>query len=198
MVIEIAIREWQWLKVNPLTLVKKPPDSKPRRRGVTQQEIDKICLALVYTPDTKVTMKKQEVAVMFLLAIETAMRLSELISLTRENVDLNRRVATLIDTKNGDRREVPLSRVAVDLIKKLLGGGQNIFTINKTVSATFRKAKLKAGLADLHFHDSRSEGITRLSKKLDVLTLARVIGHKDLKSLLIYYHADAEEIAKLL
>jgi hypothetical protein len=51
---------------------------------------------------------------------------------------------------------------------------------------------------DLHYHDSRAEAIWRLSKKLDVMELARVIGHRDLRSLLLYYQADADELADRL
>jgi hypothetical protein len=50
----------------------------------------------------------------------------------------------------------------------------------------------------VHFHDSRAEAIWRLSKKLDILQLARIIGHRDLKSLMIYYHEPASEIARQL
>jgi len=64
--------------------------------------------------------------------------------------------------------------------------------------ALFRKIRKRAALEDLHFHDSRAEAIWRLSKKLDVLQLARVIGHRDLKSLLIYYDESASELAKRL
>ena len=49
-----------------------------------------------------------------------------------------------------------------------------------------------------YFHDSRAEAIWRLSKKLDVMELARVIGHRDLKSLLIYYDASADELSAKL
>jgi hypothetical protein len=67
-----------------------------------------------------------------------------------------------------------------------------------TRDALFRKIRQRASLEDLHFHDSRAEAIWRLSKKLDVLQLARVIGHRDLKSLLIYYDESASELAKRL
>jgi integrase len=53
-------------------------------------------------------------------------------------------------------------------------------------------------ISTLHFHDSRHEACTRLSNKLTVLELARVIGHRDLKSLLIYYNPTPEELAAKL
>jgi len=67
-----------------------------------------------------------------------------------------------------------------------------------TRDALWRGAAKRAQIEDLHFHDSRAEAIWRLSKKLDVLELARVIGHRDLKSLMIYYQADADELADKL
>lgn len=64
--------------------------------------------------------------------------------------------------------------------------------------AMFRKVKAKAMVDNLHFHDSRHEAITSLSKKLDVLALARAVGHRDLRMLMVYYNQSAEELAKLL
>lgn len=63
--------------------------------------------------------------------------------------------------------------------------------------ALFRKGRDKAGL-DFTFHDSRAEAIWRLSKKLDVMELARMIGHRDLKSLLLYYATSAAELSAKL
>ena len=59
----------------------------------------------------------------------------------------------------------------------------------------WRKIRNRAGIADLHFHDSRHEAVTRLSKKLNVLELARMTGHKDIRELMTYYEDDAEEVA---
>lgn len=53
-------------------------------------------------------------------------------------------------------------------------------------------------IKDLHFHDSRAEATWRLSKNLGVLELTRVIGHRNLSSLLTYYRASAAELAKRL
>ncbi len=194
----IAINEWGWLKTNPLKTVKKPPNSQPRRRGVSQEEIKAITEELGYMEGYKAQTKKQEVAVLFLLGIETAMRLGEMLSLTRENIELKRKVAILVDTKNGDRREIPLSSKAVELIKQLSGERGRIASVGGSASTIFRKAKIQAGFPDVHFHDSRSEGLTRLSKKLSVIQLAKVVGHRDPRSLMIYYSETAEEIAKLL
>ena len=64
--------------------------------------------------------------------------------------------------------------------------------------ALWRRVRDATDVADLHFHDSRAEAIWRLSKKLDVMQLARVIGHRDLKSLLHYYAESAADMARRL
>ena len=57
-----------------------------------------------------------------------------------------------------------------------------------------------AGLADedLHFHDTRREALSRLAKKVDVMTLAKISGHRDIKILLnTYYAPDMSDVAGL-
>jgi integrase len=81
--------------------------------------------------------------------------------------------------------------------------GQNgkdpIFGLEADVtSALFRKAHIAAGVDNLTFHDSRHEAITRLAKKLDVLTLARMVGHRDIRMLMVYYNKSAADIAREL
>ena len=58
---------------------------------------------------------------------------------------------------------------------------------------------MRAGISDLTFHDSRHDAITRLAQKLSVLQLARMVGHRDIRSLMTYYYNEtAESMAKLL
>lgn len=147
------------------------------------------------------SLSSQRVAVCFLFAIETAMRSGEILGLTSRTVDIDRRVAHLPLTKNGGARDVPLSSRAVALLKMLpaVDEGKPLFALPAASrDALFRKAKEKAGIADLTFHDTRHEAITRLSKKLDVLALARMTGHTNLSELRTYYNESAEELAKRL
>jgi integrase len=67
-----------------------------------------------------------------------------------------------------------------------------------SADALFRKIRARAGIDGLHFHDTRHEAITRLAKKLDVLPLARMTGHKNIQELMTYYNATASEIAERL
>lgn len=107
----------------------------------------------------------------------------------------------LDETKNGHSRDVALTTRAVELLK-VMQRTSNQHCVFRLVSGTadtlFRKARDKVGISDLHFHDTRHEATTRLARKLDVLDLARMTGHKDTRSLMIDYNATATELASRL
>ncbi len=124
------------------------------------------------------------------------MRLGEMCSMKRSSIHLKNRYVQLDKTKNGDQRNVPLSKRALELVTKFMK--TDIRVISAVASSLFRKVRNSAEIYDLHFHDTRHEAITRMSKKLDVLALARTVGHRDLKSLMIYYNETATELAEML
>jgi integrase len=187
--------EWHWLTADPFADVQRPPQPASRKRRVTQDEIDRITLALGYDGGVPVTVSDR-VALSFQFAIETAMRSGEILGLQWADVDA--KSVRLPDTKNGDSREVPLSLRARDILA-LLPRTDPVFGLDSAQrDALFRKARDRAQIQNLHFHDARSEAIWRLSKKLDVMELARVIGHRDLRSLLIYFNASADSLADKL
>jgi integrase len=66
------------------------------------------------------------------------------------------------------------------------------------LDAAFRRARDRAGLSGFTFHDSRANALTRLAQVLAPLDLARMIGHRDLGSLLVYYRPSAASIAERL
>lgn len=200
-VLKLARKEWGWIQHDPIKDLAKPRNPPSRKRRITTEEIDRVTLALGLLPgELRSTLAKQRTALAFLLALETAMRAGEVLGLRRADVELSRRFVRLRETKNGDAREVPLSARAIEILTHVMANGDDpVFNLNTgTRDTLFRKAAKAAGVDDLHFHDSRAEGIWRLSKKLDVLQLARVIGHRDLQSLMIYYNESAEDMARLL
>ncbi len=193
-VFKLAIREWQWIDASPLDGLTIPAENKPRTRRIGWREIRRQCRALGYRTG-QVATKQQEVALAFLIGLRTAMRAGEILSLTPSAVDIESRVAHLVDTKNGEDRDVPLSRAAIRLLKSWRG-----WTVDSaSLDALFRKARVRAGLSGFTFHDSRAEALTRMSSKLDPFELARVSGHKDMGILLSrYYRKSASEIARKL
>lgn len=160
------------------------------------------------------------------LALETAMRQGELAGLLWENIDLNAQVARLPMTKNGTARNVPLSSTAVSILRGLPGNTENVKTLRRgpvfgltpnAIKIAFGRAVKRARKAyeseckaaktkpdphimvDFTFHDLRHVATTRLAEKLpNVIELAAVTGHKDLRMLKRYYHPRAEDLAKKL
>lgn len=191
-----AQTEWKWIHASPTASVRRPKEAAARDRRISDDEIERICFALGFD-EKPVTTKSGAVAVAFLFAIETAMRAGEICALTPENV--RGTVAHLPITKNGRKRDVPLSKRARELLKLLPASDASVFGLApSTLDALFRKAKARAAIEGLTFHDSRHEAITRLAQKLSVLELARMVGHTNLNQLQTYYNETAENIAARL
>ena len=198
-VCHVAVNEWQWLEDNPLKTVRRPPQPKPRDRRISSEEIERIILASGYKYEHPPETSRERVGAIFLFAIETAMRAGEMVKMQWKDVDVERRVVFLPETKNGSSREVPLSTEAVRILCQMMPQSGSVFRLTVTnLGNVFRKMKSQVMIDDLHFHDTRHEAITRLARKLDVLDLARMVGHRDLKQLMVYYNATAEELAKRL
>ncbi|WP_299948744.1 site-specific integrase [uncultured Microbulbifer sp.] len=190
-----ALREWHLLDHHPIQGLERPRDPRPRDRRISMQEIDQICAALGWQEMAPQT-RRQEVAWTFLVALETAMRLGEILALNHEDLNLEGRYVTVQVSKNGDKRHIPLSRRAVELFKMVQDRSGSFLQVGRDVaSALFRRARINSEIDDLRFHDTRHEALTRLARKLDVLDLARMVGHRDPRSLMIYYNATATEIA---
>lgn len=198
-VFEIARREWRACVVNPVRDVKRPPNNPPRDRRVEPTEETALLNRLGYVESEAPTTLHQELALAFLIALETAMRQGEILGITAKAVNLKQRFVHLPKTKNGSSRNVPLSKRAVQLIEVLLGekvGTDKLFRLTSaSADAMFRKVRDDLSIVGLTFHDTRHEAITRLARKVDVLDLARITGHKDPRSLMVYYNATAAEMA---
>ena len=195
-VFTIARTEWRWLAQNPVSEIRRPSNPKSRDRRISETEIQRILDALGFTEGQPLKTKQQLVALYFLIALETAMRLGELCQLTTADIEIDKRFVILRDTKNNDTRQVPLTKRAVTFMQVLV---ETDLTVTSAVaSALFLKASCRAQIENLRFHDTRHEALTRLARKLDVLDLARMVGHRDPRSLMIYYNPTASEIAQRL
>lgn len=195
-VLTTARREWGWIAHSPTKDVRRPKNPAPRDRRITQEEIERICLAFGFD-DSPVTSKGQAVAAAFLFAIETAMRAGEICALQPAWIDGRVVHLPASAVKNGVKRDVPLSKRALEILS-LLPKDKLFDLTSASLDALFRAGRDRANIEALTFHDTRHEAITRLSKKLGVLELARAVGHRDLKMLQVYYNESAADIARRL
>ncbi|MFM8575700.1 MAG: tyrosine-type recombinase/integrase [Limnohabitans sp.] len=195
-IINHARREWGINVPNPVQMVRKPQSPQARSRVLTDEEVSKLLKALEPTGRRSRWTKP-----IVQLALATAMRRGELLSLRWEHVDLQGRTAFLPDTKNGDSRTVPLSSVAVQVLAGLprhISG--EVFPVKFfTLDAAFKRGLRRARLEGVRFHDLRRTAITRMAEKLpNVIELAAVSGHKSLMVLKRYYRPAAAELAQKL
>ncbi|KRB15749.1 hypothetical protein ASE08_26810 [Rhizobacter sp. Root16D2] len=134
----IALDEWSWLKVNVLTRVKSPTPPPGKERVMSPKEVKALCAALGYTDGTPTT-QSQRVALGLLFALETGMRAGEIFGLRASNVDSKNRVAHLPLTKNGQARNVPLSRRAIEILELSAGGDPHLNTPSNVVAGIRRR-----------------------------------------------------------
>lgn len=198
---EVARKEWGIPVHNPVRDIKLPPSSRARERRLLPGELGQDSEA------TRLLTACRKARNRFLLpivqlAIETAMRRGELVGLRWEHIDLTRRIAHLPDTKNGESRTVPLSSAAIKVLRGLprsLNGQVFPGLTTEAIKLAFVRARRNAGLEDLHFHDLRHEATTRLFEKgLNIMEVASITGHKDLRMLRRYTHLRAEDLARKL
>jgi integrase len=175
-VFKTAVHEWGWLKQNPMSQVRRPPAPPPRDRRYTPDEIRRVCEAAGYSPDHLMLNQKVLVA-------------------TGQAPGAGKTAAA--------KRRVPLSSRAVEILKQVSAvtahKSQTVFDVGRdSMSTTFGTICDKANVHGATFHDSRHEATTRLAQKLNPLELAKTLGHKDLRMLMVYYEESAENIAKRL
>ena len=188
-----ARREWGLGVINPVAQIKKPSQPQGRERVLTDAEMERILCELAKINPFLSSLCE--------FALETAMRRGELMSLLWVNVDFKKCIVFLPITKNGNSRSVPLSLKAIKILKDLPRDIEGrVFPLNKqTVSILFLRAVRRSGIENFHFHDLRHMALTNLSSKFtNILELAAISGHKELRMLQRYVHIKAEDLVKKL
>jgi len=148
------------------------------------------------------------------LAVETAMRLREMFTLTTDQVDLAKRTVFLDKTKNGSKRQVPLSSVALAALRGYMEGGsgplfpwwdgtfdkKRLAATSDFLSNLFREIAKTSGCDDLKFHDLRHEATCRMYERttLTDLQISKVTGHRSLAMLRRYSNLRGSDLATSL
>jgi integrase len=181
----VARDEWKWIEEHPFKGVKLPAENRPREAVWPWQLIKRVLRA-------KRNGKTAEMQRAFRIALRTGMRLSEVLS-----AQLSGNVAILPKdkmTQDGPVK-VPLTRHG----RKLLAASAPFTVGANEGSALFSDLCAELLIEGLTFHDSRATALTHLARKVDVLTLAKISRHKDLRILQnTYYRETAEQIAARL
>lgn len=195
--------EWDLDIANPIKGIKRMPPSKGRTKriysGIEQQLIDS-CQHL--------SLSLLESIIRF--SIQTGMRRGEIMGLSWSDIDLPNRKAYLHQTKNGEPRQVPLTRQAMAVLEALSRDEERIFPMGMAaLRSQFGRLKAHArtqwsGVGinpfdDLRFHDFRHEALSRLSDAgLNVIELSHISGHRTLGMLGRYTHPSHQAILNRL
>lgn len=148
---------------------------------------------------------------MFTLALETAMRMREMYSLSTHQVNMSKKTIFLDKTKNGDKRQVPLSSVALAALETYVAqedgrlfpfwdGSLDPAKLRSTttrLSQQWRRIFSAAQCADLRFHDLRHEATSRLFERTDFsdVEIAKITGHSSTKMLMRYANLRGSTLA---
>ena len=200
----IAIKEWGvGLPANPVANIRRPAPGPGRNRRLTQKEETKLLEAVDAYSNPMMSWLVR-------IALETGMRFSEIASLRRMQVDLNRRIVRLLQTKNTQPRTVPLSIAATELFRAALNNpvrpidtdlifygepGRDGKRRPYRFDRMWQKIKRDVGIVDLHFHDLRHEAVSRLVEAgLSDQEVSAISGHKSMQMLKRYTHLRAEDL----
>jgi integrase len=187
----VAVKQWEWLESNPVHRVKKLNEPRGRVRFLSDEERDALLNACQDSENS-------QLHIITVLALSTAARKDEILSLKWQDVSLERNLITLHETKNGERRALPLQGYAKQLmiehskVRRL--DCDYVFPSKKKkqpidIRTAWENAVKKAELEDFRFHDLRHSAASYLAMNGATLAeIAEVLGHKTLQMVKRYAH----------
>lgn len=204
----VAIKEWGLgLTYNPVSSIRRPAPGAGRNRRLTADEEKKLLKAVDGHSNPMLRWIVR-------IALETGMRSSEITGLRRNQVDLQRRIVRLVETKNTLPRTVPLTLEAAKQFKEALDnpvrpidtdliffgepgkdGQRRPYNFNKV----WLGIKRTAGCSDFRFHDLRHEAVSRLVEAgFSDQEVSAISGHRSMQMLKRYTHLRAEDLVEKL
>ena len=191
----LALKEWDWVKENPCCRVKMERENNERERVLGYDEEERLLEAC-----------PQWLSEIIIFALDTGAREGEILTLNVKSIDPFRRVATILQSKTGQYKTIPLTSRVFEILKNKIKvrnlhhdlvfpseNGTKITASN--LGRAFRKALKKVGIEDFKFHDLRHSYASRLVQSgIDPYTIQRLLGHKDPKMVQRYAHHSVESL----
>lgn len=190
---EVARTDWKLPLKNPLSDLNLKANDNRRERRLRVGEFERLLKAGRKT-------RNPLLIPIVRLALETGMRRGEILALQKRDLDLPRHSLIIRQSKNGYSRNIPLSNEAVAILKGVMGKGERVFPMTPiALRLAWDRLVERAKINNLHFHDLRHEAISRFFELgLTVPEVASISGHRDMRMLFRYAHANHQSIrAKL-
>jgi len=196
--INTAVIEWSVpLDLNPVSRIRFKNADVPRDRRLQHRE-EQLLLSRAYP-----CLKRQ-----IIVAIETAMRQGEIYNIRKNDINVQHQTLRIPETKTDKPRIIPLSKRALKALTEQTRASGNvvhmtdkpIFEVNRwTEWNRFTRLKEECGIEDLRFHDLRHEATSRLFERgFNVMEVASITGHENLKHLKRYTHIKPESLVARL
>ncbi len=212
-VLKVAERDWQWIESSPMAKITKPVAGRGRVRFLCDDERGRLLTACRESSNPYLH-------TIVVIALSTGMRLSEIMTLRWELVDVRASLAVghaqLLETKNGERRGVPIAGAALTAIRALSERdgrthgllfpstrprrktgkeGERPIDIRRPWMEAVDSAKLK----DFRFHDLRHSAASYLAMNgASASEIAAVLGHKTLAMVKRYAHLSESHTASVV
>jgi integrase len=170
---------------NPVTKVEMLKENNTRTRFLEKEEIIRLLASC-----------NKQLRPIVILALNTGMRLGEILNLKWRDVDFRRGIIYLLDTKNGEKRELPINEQVKTALIRTRKHPQSEFVFcnndgsqRKDIRASYFTALRKSGIKDFRFHDLRHTFASHLVMSgVELNTVRELLGHKSLKMTLRYAH----------
>ena len=191
----IAIREWEWLKDNPVQKVKKERVNDTIERWLTQEEEERL---------VRVSPKWLQEIIIF--AIHTGLRKSEILDLKWSQVDMIRRTIIISEQKNRCVDTLPLNETSIMVLKERQKHGSSksdyVFPsnnktrmIDRNLYRAFEIATERAKVDNFRFHDLRHTFATRLVQSgVGIYEVQRLGRWKNHLMVMRYAHHNPESL----
>ncbi len=188
-----AVREYEVLTENPLRKITAPPANRGRVRFLSDSERERLLTSCQHS-------RNPALYPLVLLALTTGARKEELRRLRWGQIDLERGMIRLEETKNGERRLLVVTGRALQVLKgwRLTDRRPEawVFPSKKydrhkptLIGVAFEHAARRAGLDNFHFHDLRHTAASYLAMSgASLLDIAEILGHKQLTQTRKYTH----------
>ena len=186
----VAIKEWEWVRDNPVSRLSFAVGNKNARdRWLTNEEEQRL---LVYATNP------QWLRPLLIVALHSGMRQGEILHLKWQDVDFARKLLYVVKSKNGEKRSIPMSETLHEVLKsiKVRDISGKVFPIAlRSLRVAFKKALKKAEIQNFHFHDLRHSFATRLVQNgVDLYRVKDLLGHKTLSMTARYAHHYPESL----
>jgi integrase len=199
--LSVAVQEWGWLDDSPMRKIRKPTEPRGRVRFLSDDERERLLKACEESDSPYLY-------TVVVLALSTGARKSEIMNLKWKDVDLNRNRITLEETKNHERRILPLAGHALQLVKDMASVRRIDTHLLFSSSAPDRPADVryhwntalrKAGIENFRFHDLRHTAASALAMNgASLAEIADVLGHKTLQMVKRYAHLSEAHTARVV